>query len=70
MKKVFGQYRNWTLLIVPNWYQSKAVWFVIAPGADPKVIHGERSTHEEALVAGRKTLIYEAQHESVSRSDS
>lgn len=68
MKRVFGQYKEWSLLIVPNWHRGKAVFFVIAPGADPKVLFGYRSTHEEALAAGRKVIRHEADNEPSPRS--
>ena len=60
MKRVFGHYKGWTLFIIPNWYRGKSTFFVVAPGADPKLLFGERLTHDDAVVAGRKVIRHEA----------
>lgn len=69
MKKVFGRYKDWTLLIVPNWHRGRAVFFVVAPGPDPKVLFGDRANHESAMIAGRKVIRHEADNEQSSRSN-
>jgi len=64
-----GTYRGWWIGVVEP-YEGMAVFFIVAPGPDPKMIWGIRRSWDEAITAGRKLLVQEAQHEQSSRGRS
>lgn len=62
MKQILASYKGWYLIIVPNWNGEKTTFFIVAPGPDPRILWGERETHDQALVAARKAIIHEARN--------
>lgn len=62
-----GEYRGWWLSVLEPW-EGMSAFFVVGPGPDPRMVWGIRGTWDEAMVAGRKTIIREAQYESSTRN--
>ena len=66
MATAAGNYKQWTLKVAEP-YEGMAVFFVLAPGPDPRMYWGFRTDLDSAIVAGRRLLLHEAKNEQSSR---
>lgn len=67
MRATHANHKGWWLGILEVGPKAHA-FYVVSPGSDPIVVRGLRDSHDAAITAGRRTLLYEVRNESVPRS--